>query len=182
MRRKFRKRFSRHWFQRKPLFSHPGMHHGTCDVPRCMSASLTRGGGENVPGVRPRRMHNPQFCVSGKRPMLQKPHLNTKKPYRFTVCCLSTESAQQIFTSLKIPYTNKRVHYLWIVAPTWRTFIIFCDDKEKRVFNTYIHCTPFGIFKSTPFKVIRLLSKTLKGKFSTKNDKRWKQSLRCYVH
>ena len=29
------------------------MHHGTCvtDVPWCMSGSLTRGGGENVPGI-----------------------------------------------------------------------------------------------------------------------------------
>ena len=38
--------------QRKPLVSDPGMHHGTCvtHVPWCMSGSLTRGGGENVPG------------------------------------------------------------------------------------------------------------------------------------
>ena len=40
-------------FQRKPLVSDPGMHHGTCDthVPWCMSGSLNRGGGENVPGI-----------------------------------------------------------------------------------------------------------------------------------
>ena len=39
--------------QRKPLFSDPGMHHGTCvtHVPWCMRGSLTRGGGENVPGI-----------------------------------------------------------------------------------------------------------------------------------
>ena len=39
--------------QRKPLVSDPGMHHGTCvtHVPWCMSWSLTRGGGENVPGI-----------------------------------------------------------------------------------------------------------------------------------
>ena len=31
----------------------PGMHHGTCvpHVPWCMSGSLTRGDGENVPGI-----------------------------------------------------------------------------------------------------------------------------------
>ena len=42
-----------HWFQRKPLVSDPGMHHGTCvpHVPWCMSGSLTLGGGENVPGI-----------------------------------------------------------------------------------------------------------------------------------
>ena len=34
-------------------YSDPGMHHGTCvsRVPWCMSGSLTRGGGENVPGI-----------------------------------------------------------------------------------------------------------------------------------
>ena len=40
-------------FKRKPLGSDPGMHHGTCvtHVPWCMSGSLTRSGGENVPGI-----------------------------------------------------------------------------------------------------------------------------------
>ena len=40
-------------FQRKPLVSDPDMHHGTCvtHVPWCMSGSLTRNGGENVPDI-----------------------------------------------------------------------------------------------------------------------------------
>ena len=44
----------RRQFQRKPLVSDPGMHHGTCvtHVPWCMSGSLTCGDGENVPGIR----------------------------------------------------------------------------------------------------------------------------------
>ena len=39
--------------QRKPLASDPDIHHGMCmtHVPWCMSGSLTRGGGENVPGI-----------------------------------------------------------------------------------------------------------------------------------
>ena len=56
MRRKCRERFHRHRPERKPLVSDPGRHHGT----------LTRGGGENVPGI-PGGMRNPQFYVSGKR-------------------------------------------------------------------------------------------------------------------
>ena len=47
-------RFSpRHRLQRKPLVSDPDLHHGTCVtyVPWCMSGSLTRGGGKNVPGI-----------------------------------------------------------------------------------------------------------------------------------
>ena len=53
MRRECRERFPRHRLQRKPLITNPGMHHGTCvtHVPWCMSRSLTRGGGENVPGI-----------------------------------------------------------------------------------------------------------------------------------
>ena len=53
MRREYRERFPRHRLQRKPLVNDPGMHHGTCvtHVPWCTSGSLTRGGGENVPGI-----------------------------------------------------------------------------------------------------------------------------------
>ena len=45
--------FPRRQFQTKPLFSDPGMHHGTCvtHVPWCMSGSRTRDDGENVPGI-----------------------------------------------------------------------------------------------------------------------------------
>ena len=48
-----RERFHRHQLQRNRLVSDPGMHHGTCvtHVPRCMSGSLARGGGKNVPGA-----------------------------------------------------------------------------------------------------------------------------------
>ena len=43
----------RRQFQRKPLVSDPGMHHGTCvtHVPWCMSGSLTCDEGGNVPGI-----------------------------------------------------------------------------------------------------------------------------------
>ena len=47
MRRECRERFPRHQHQRKPLVSDHGMHHGTW----CMSGTLTRGGGENLPGI-----------------------------------------------------------------------------------------------------------------------------------
>ena len=45
--------FPRRWIQWKPRISDPGMHHGTCGthVPWYMSRLLTRGGGENVPGI-----------------------------------------------------------------------------------------------------------------------------------
>ena len=67
MRRKCRERFPRYRLQSKPLVRDPGMHHGTCitHVPWCMSGSVARSGGENVPG-------NPKYCASGKRPMHMK--------------------------------------------------------------------------------------------------------------
>ena len=70
MRRECRERFPRHQRQRKPLVSDPGMHHGTCvsHVPWCMSRSLTRGGRGKC-SRHSRRMRNPQFYVSGKRPI-----------------------------------------------------------------------------------------------------------------
>ena len=45
--------FPCHRLQRKPLISNPNMHHGMCitHMPWCMLGSLTRGGGENVPGI-----------------------------------------------------------------------------------------------------------------------------------
>ena len=48
-----RERFPRRRLERKLLVSDPGMHRGTCvtHVPWCMSGSLTRGDGENVPGI-----------------------------------------------------------------------------------------------------------------------------------
>ena len=53
MRRGCRENFPRQQLQRIPLVSDPGMHHGTCvtHVLWCISGSLTRGGGENVPVI-----------------------------------------------------------------------------------------------------------------------------------
>ena len=53
MRRECRERFPRPRLKRKPLVSDPDMLHGTCitHVPWCMSGSLTRSGGGNIPGI-----------------------------------------------------------------------------------------------------------------------------------
>ena len=85
MRRECRERFSRHRLQRKPPVSDPGMHHGTCvtHVPWCVSGSLTRGGGEKR-SRHSRCMRNPQFYVSGKRPMARKPYPQSSY---FVTCC-----------------------------------------------------------------------------------------------
>ena len=57
--------FPRRRFQRKLLYSDPGMHHGTCrDACRDRLPAVT---GKTFPAF-PAHAH-PQFCVSGKRPM-----------------------------------------------------------------------------------------------------------------
>ena len=62
-------------FSPPPRVSDPGMHHGTCvsHVPWCMSGSLTSGflwsRWRGKRSRHSRRMRNPQFYVSGKRPM-----------------------------------------------------------------------------------------------------------------
>ena len=66
MRWECRERFPHHRFQRKPLVSDLGMPHGTCVTH--VSGSLTHSGGKR--SRHSQRMRNPQFCVSGKRPIL----------------------------------------------------------------------------------------------------------------
>ena len=61
--------FPRRRFQRKPLVSDPGMHHGTCvtHVPWCMSGSLTCGDGKNVSGI-------PRACAPAILRIWQEAH------------------------------------------------------------------------------------------------------------
>ena len=62
-------------FSPPPRVSDPNMHHDTCvaHVPWCMPGSLTSGflrwRGKRF--RHSRRLRNSQFCVSGKRPMVQ---------------------------------------------------------------------------------------------------------------
>ena len=65
-------------FQRKPLVSDSGMHHGTCvtHVSWCMSGSLTCGDGENVPGI-------PGACAPAILRIWQEAHGLTHKHPRW---------------------------------------------------------------------------------------------------
>ena len=102
MRRECRERFPRHRFQRKPVGSGPGMHHGTCvtHVPWCMSGSLNRGGGGKR-SPHSRRMRNSQFYISGKRPieklwsvLLDRPESSCRKWFsqtNWSMCCKNND-------------------------------------------------------------------------------------------
>ena len=62
-------------FRSKSLVSDPGMHHGTCvtHVPWCMSGSLIRSDGENVPGI-------PGACAPAILRIWQEAHTDAGKP------------------------------------------------------------------------------------------------------
>ena len=68
MRRECKERFPHHQLQRKPLLSDPGMHHGAC-VTHVMHAGIANPRWRGKRSRHSRRMRNPPFCVSGKRPM-----------------------------------------------------------------------------------------------------------------
>ena len=78
MRRECRERFPYYRIQRKPLVSDPGMHHGTCvtHVPWRMSGSLTRSGGENIPGI-PGACATRNFAYLVRGPWTQKYNINS---------------------------------------------------------------------------------------------------------
>ena len=69
-------------------FSDPDMHYGTCvtHVPWCMSGSLSSGflwsRRRGKCSRHPWRMRNPQFCVSGKRPMKKWARIRTVRVSR----------------------------------------------------------------------------------------------------
>ena len=66
MRRECCERFARHRLQRKQLVGDPSMHHGTCVI------GIINPRWQGKRSRHSRRMHNPQFYVSGKRPMVGK--------------------------------------------------------------------------------------------------------------
>ena len=78
-------------FSPPSLVIDPDMHHGTCltHVPWCMSGSITSGSLWNRwRGKRSRhsrRMRNPQFCVSGKRPMTSNTcnYISSDHPWKY---------------------------------------------------------------------------------------------------
>ena len=82
MRREWRECFPRHRLQMKPLVSDTGLHHDTCvtHVPWCMSGLLTRGG-RRKRSRHSRRMRNPQFYVSVKRPIEDRAWITNHIPY-----------------------------------------------------------------------------------------------------
>ena len=56
-------------FSPPPRFSDPGMHHGTCVIPGSLTSGFLWSRWRGKSSRHSRRMRNPQFYVSGKRPI-----------------------------------------------------------------------------------------------------------------
>ena len=61
--------FSPPLFKNKPPVSDPGMHHGTCVTHAVMFVAIANQQWRGKRSRNSRRMRNPQFYVSGKRPI-----------------------------------------------------------------------------------------------------------------
>ena len=109
-------------FSPPPRVSDADMHHGTCvaHVPWCMSGSLTSGflwsRWRGKRSRHSRRMRNPQFCVSGKRPMTTSWHGNAFWTTSLLALCggnhYDTDVMQNFYVFCAVSL-NKLLHYLW---------------------------------------------------------------------
>ena len=137
MRRECRERFPP-----PPRFSDPDMHHGTCvtHVPWCMPGSLTSGflwsRWRGKRSRHSRRMRNPRFCISGKRPIVE--------------CIMHS------FSSLILRVVPRNVHVHMIIFWKYRINLegdnwINCITSEFCCMLDFIACTGFVIW-TTFFK------------------------------
>ena len=96
----------------RPRVSEPDMHHGTCTsyVPWCMSGSLTSGFlSSQWRGKRFRHSRgggNPQFCVSGKKPMATRKSRNCDMTS--CQCTLALHRATMSFGGANIKVTRDK--------------------------------------------------------------------------
>ena len=86
--------FPRRRFQSKSLVNDSDMHHGTCvtHVPWCMSGSLTRSDGENVPGI-------PSACAPAILRIWQEAHgeMNAVFSYAYYIPRLGSEVVYKFY-------------------------------------------------------------------------------------
>ena len=136
--------FSRHRLQRKPLVSDPGMHHGTgvTYVPWRMWGSLTRGGGENVPGI-------PCACATRNFTCLARgPCISVARPKIFKCSnqCTGVHNVLRINMHMLTPfrYTDKICVY-HILGRGYKLQWLVSND----VTNNYLYFASLNNFMRT---------------------------------
>ena len=134
MRRECRERFPSHRLQMKPLVSDPGMHHGTC---------VTHGGIANPQrrGKRSqhsRRTRNPQFCASGKRPMVSCQKTGFRLVHSAKIC-LTYININYFISSWSVSFWIKYVHTLVHNNQEWMYRSEICKHIEPVAFSSEYH-------------------------------------------
>ena len=129
-----------------PWVSDSDMHHGTCatHVLWCMPGSLTSGflwsRWQGKRSRHSRRMRNPQFYVSGKRPMpnqleaLPPPH-SQYNPQRWSNCSLALTHRYNLWVSRECTYFNPGTNH-WESRNPWtprKQFSIKCVSTRTVV-------------------------------------------------
>ena len=144
MRRECRERFPRHQLQRKTQVSEPGMHHGTCvtHVPWCISGSLTCGlTWRGKCSRHSRRMRNPQFYVSVKRPMETYPLYSTfTLAVWYTISWYDVSCCNETRPYLSIQITDEQRHckctayrWIWIWTKSQWTIVGYLNALTKHI-------------------------------------------------
>ena len=109
-------------FSLQPQISDPDMPHGTCvtHVPWCMPGSLTSSFLWSRCWEKrfrhSRRMHNPQFYISGKRPMVPYIHILITNPVHYTDNRCRRQAVRLITRNAE-SRTNKPVIMLFVLIP-----------------------------------------------------------------
>ena len=127
-------------FQRNPLVSDPGMHHGTCvtHVPGCMSGSLTCGDGENVPGI-------PGACAPAILRIWQEAHCLGLETVSYGAMDPQHKALLWPRLAIYLYSWNAVMTIQWTRCPLGIVFALHVNKKSARWFSIII------IFVSYPF-------------------------------
>ena len=125
MRLECRERFSRHRLQRKPLVSDPGMHRGTfvTHVPWCMSGSLTRDGGKNVPVI-PGACPTRNFSYLARGPWNGTSWCMLKWLGNFLCAFAAGHNGMRVL-ALNVFHHTRNFHYLHVYQNNWVQKLLF---------------------------------------------------------
>ena len=119
-----RQNIGRHRLHRKPLVRGPDMHHGTCVtyVTWCRDVEIANPRWRGKHSRHARRMRNPKFYVSGKRPIDEIGTMNTqwikrstfyRRHFQLLIICMALYILTQFFADLKV--------MTWHEIDKWKT-------------------------------------------------------------
>ena len=135
-------------FSPPPWISDPGMHHGTCvtHVPWCMPRSLISGFlWSRWRGKRSRRMRNPQFYVSDKRPMC----VSKKYSYDMIIARIVTRTHLKDNKTKKSEWNHRDFHKFYKLFGSLEILVCKMFDKTPCIIHKS-YCINLHIWPISP--------------------------------